>query len=187
MPIDHDLLRILVPPPLDPEEWKQRLRAHEEFLHAIGSTPWGCGWQVLDLSGLPLAVWEGPRAEEGVQLNLNIGNLEGLSLQFARLACAAFPGVHGPAVSFRGADLSHALLTDALLDGADFSSATMNHADLSRSSLRSANFRRAMLVDADFENCDLTGANFRGANVRNARFDGATLDAVVGLPTPGAE
>lgn len=179
--IDHALLRSLTQTPMPLEEWKAHVRAHAAFLDGCAGQSWG-RWQVLSVSGLPLAVWNGPSSETGTQLNLNLANLRGLPLEWACLACAAFPGVNAAGQSFRGAELGRVLLTDAMLDDADFSLARLEHADLSRASLRRASFRKAILTDADFERCDLRGADFRGARLRGARFPGALTEGALGLP-----
>lgn len=182
--IDHDFLRSLARAPMPLAEWQDHLRAHAEFLDGCAGSSWG-SWQVLSVSGLPLAVWMGPSSEAGKQLNLNLANLCGLPLAWACLACAAFPGVLAAGQSFRGAELGRALLTDAMLDDSDFSLARLERADLSRASLRRASFRKAILTDTDFERCDLRGADFRGAQLRGARFDGALTEGALGLPEGG--
>ena len=63
-------------------------------------------------------------------------------------------------------DFSHALLTDARMEGADLIGARMEGADLD---------------GARMEEADLTGARMEGAILRGARMEGALLDA--GAPT----
>lgn len=181
MPIDRALLDSLRRPPMSRDEWQQALDEHAEFVRDV-KPAWGSGFEVLDVSGLPLAVWRGRPSSAGKQLNLNLADLRGLPLEWANLACAAFPGVNAEGQSFRGATLTYALLTDARLDGADFSLARVGDADFSRASLRGASFRKAIVTDADFEGCDLTGADFRGATrLERARFKDALLDGALGL------
>jgi hypothetical protein len=179
--IDHAMLRTLTRTPMSLTEWKERLAAHATFLDASAGASWG-RWQVLVVSGLPLAVWDGPSADAGTQLNLNLGNLCGLPLEWACLPRAGLPGVMAAGQSFRGAELGRSLLADAMLDGADFSLARLEQADLSRASLRGACFRKAILRGADFENCDLRHADFRGAQLRDARWGGALTEGALGLP-----
>lgn len=182
MPIDKDLIARLTAPPMSREAWEQALLDHAEFVRDV-KPAWGSGFQLLDVSGLPLAVWKGTPSTVGKQLNLNFADLRGLPLEWKNLACAAFPGAIAEGQSFRGATLAYALLTDARLDGADFSLARVGDADFSRASLRGACFRKAMVTDADFEGCDLTGADFRGATrLERVKFTGAKLDGVRGLP-----
>lgn len=180
--IDREMIAALTRPPMSREAWEQALLDHAEFVRDV-KPAWGSKFEVLSVSGLPLAVWKGRPSEAGKQLNLNFADLRGLPLEWANLACAAFPGAMAEGQSFRGATLTYALLTDARLDRADFSLAKVGDADFSRSSLRGACFRKAIVTDTDFEGCDLTGADFRGATrLERARFKGATLDGALGLP-----
>ena len=94
--------------------------------------------EVLDVSGLPLAMWPGSTED---QLNLRFANLSGLVLDDARLSAASVAGALAERVSFRRADLRLALLCDARLDGADFEGAHLDLADFSRASLRGACLR----------------------------------------------
>lgn len=177
--IEPDFLARLTGAPMSEDEWRAALAAHETFARA--ASPRKNHWQVLEVAGLPLAVWTGGGAEDGTQLNLNLGNLTGLVLDGAHLDAAAMPGVLAEQVSFRGAALRFALLTDARLTGADFSGATLDGADFSRASLRDVNFRNAVGADVDFENCDLRGADFTNAAIHRPKLKGAQLDGVKGL------
>ena len=179
--IDTELIRRLLQDrkPLNRQEWKQHLRAHQRF---VRSCPYRGRWQVLVASGLPLAVWSGPKVEEGKQLHLTMENLTELDLSFAEIPLAALVPVLAEGVCFRGADLSDSVLTDSLLDGADFSIANLESTDFSRASLRGANFRRAILYYTDFQDCDLTGADFTGALMEDVSFLDARLDGTIGLP-----
>lgn len=180
--IDRELIARLTRPPMSREAWEAALLAHAEFVRAV-RPGWGSGFELLSVSGLPLAVWKGGQAESGQQLNLNFADLRGLPMEWANLACAAFPGALAEGQSFRGATLSYSLLCDARLDGADFSMARLGDADFSRASLRGACFRKAIVTDADFEGCDLTGADFRGASrLERVKLAGARLDGARGLP-----
>lgn len=178
MSLDPALVAKLTGAPLTAEAWRALLERHERFVRRTrpGS---GNAWQVLDVSGLPLALWQGAQSED--QLNLKFGNLTGLSLDGARLIAAAMPGVLAENVSFRGASLRLALVTDARLDGANFEGAELDLADFSRSSLRNANLRGVTGTETDFENCDLTGADFTGAELLRPKLGGAKLDGVKGL------
>jgi uncharacterized protein YjbI with pentapeptide repeats len=167
--------------PMSAEEWAAALAEHETFVrHARPG--WGNRWQVLDVAGLPLAVWEGVTSEHGKQLNLNLGNLTGLTLDFAHLEAAGMPGVMAAGVSFRGANLRLALLTDAQLSGCDFSMARLDMTDFSRANLRGCNFKKAVVTDTDFENADLCDCDFTGASFKKPKLKGAKLDGAKGLP-----
>ncbi|MFV8749696.1 pentapeptide repeat-containing protein [Nannocystaceae bacterium ST9] len=179
--IDHAFLRSMTQSPMSAEDWRRCLDEHAAFLDSCQYARWG-SWQVLSVSGLPLAVWDGTTGSEGKQINLNFANLTGLSLEWACIPCAGLPGVMAEGVCFRGAELSRSLLTDAALDGADFSLARLDHVDFSRASLRGANFKKAIVSDADFENCDLRGADFRGAKFARTRLVGANTEGALGLP-----
>lgn len=178
--IDPELLGRLRGAPLGAEEWRTALAEHEKFVRATRPGA-SSRWQVLDVSGLPLAVWTGGSSERGKQLNLNLGNLSGLALDAANLTAAALPGVFAENVSFRGATLRLALLSDARLDGADFTGADLDLADFSRSSLRNASFRSVTGTETDFENCDLRGADFTGSQLLRPKLTGARLEDVKGL------
>lgn len=180
--IDKEWVARLTRPPMSRDEWELALAAHAEFVREVKPS-WGSGYQLLSVSGLPLAVWRGRQSEVGTPLNISFADLRGLPLEWANLVCVALPGVIAEGQSFRGASLGYALMTDARLDGADFSLVKAGDADFSRSSLRGASFRKAMITDADFEDCDLTGADFRGATrLDRIKLKGAKLDGVLGLP-----
>ncbi|MFZ5439898.1 MAG: pentapeptide repeat-containing protein [Myxococcota bacterium] len=175
--LDPQLIARLTGAPLSAEAWAALVARHQRF---IRDTRPGASqrWQVLDVSGLPLALWPGATED---QLNLKFGNLTGLTLDDARLIAAAMPGVLAEHVSFRRANLRLALLTDARLDGANFEGAHLDLADFSRSSLRGACLRGVSGTETDFERCDLRGADFTGAELIRPKLDGALLDGVVGL------
>lgn len=73
-------------------------------------------------------------------------------------------------VSLERIDLSHAILYDARLEGANLS-----HANLSAAFLRRVNFAGANLVSANFCKADLKYAGFMGANLSNADLTEADL------------
>lgn len=163
------------------EDWAALLTDHATFLrHA---RPGSNGrWQVVDVAGLPLGIWEGPSSEQGKQLNLNLGNLSRLTLDGAQLEAAGMPGANATKVSFREANLRLALLADAQLEGCDFSKARLDLADFSRASCRGANFRGAMATDTDFENADLRDCDFTGATLVRPKLKGAQIAGAKGLP-----
>lgn len=178
MSLDASLLASLTQPPLSAEAWRALLERHESFVRQTRPSA-ATRWQVLDVAGLPLALWTGAQSDD--QLNLKFGNLTGLTLDGARLVAAAMPGVLAEQVSFRRATLRLALLTDARLDGACFEDAELDLADFSRSSLRGANLRGVTGTEVDFEGCDLSGADFTGAQLLRPKLAGARLDEVKGL------
>jgi uncharacterized protein YjbI with pentapeptide repeats len=178
--IDRGAVEQLRQPPITAAAWRSIVRDHDEFVATAKPGIFG-KWQVLEVAGLPLAVWGGETSKQGKQLNLNLGNLTGLDLSWAPLPFAALPGVFAEGIVFRGATLSSSLLTDARLDRADFSMTKCERADFSRSSLRGASFKKALLIDTDFEDCDLEGADFRGARVKGARLVGAKIEKAIGL------
>lgn len=67
--IDPELLGRLSSAPMSAEAWRAALVEHEAFVR--GARPGaGSRWQVLEVAGLPLAVWTGSGSERGKQLNL---------------------------------------------------------------------------------------------------------------------
>jgi len=173
--IDPALLDRLRGAPMGAEALRTALAEHEQFVRATRPGA-GSRWQLLDVSGLPLAVWTGGTSDRGKQLNLNLGNLSGLTLDSANLTAAGLPGVFAENVSFRAATLRLALLTDARLDRADFTGADLDLADFSRASLRNANFQNVTGTETDFENCDLRGADFTGSQLIRPKMTGARLE-----------
>lgn len=177
MSIDRELVARMTQPALTPDAWAALLARHQRFVQAARPSA-SQRWQLLEVAGLPLAMWPGGNDD---QLNLKFGNLSGLSLEGARLIAAGLPGVLAERVSFRGAALRLALLTDARLDGADFTGAELDLADFSRASLRGACLRGVTGTETDFEGCDLRGADFTGAALLRPKLGGAQLDGVIGL------
>lgn len=172
-----DFIAQLTGAPLSPEAWRALLAKHQRFLR---DTRPGASqrWQVLDVSGLPLAMWPGSTED---QLNLRFANLSGLVLDDARLSAASLAGALAERVSFRRADLRLALLCDARLDGADFEGAHLDLADFSRASLRGACLRGVTGTEPDFEGCDLRGADFTGHALLRPKLSRAQLDDAVRL------
>lgn len=178
--MDSKLMAQLTGAPISPEAWKDQLVRHARFVKEARPSA-GSSWQVLDVSGMPLALWQGYSTDD--QLNLKFGNLTGLTLDDACLIAAAMPGVLAEKVSFRRAKLRLSLFTDARLDGANFEDAELDLADFSRASLRNVNFRGVTGTETDFENCDLSGADFTGSDLLRPKLSGAKLDGVKGLKT----
>ncbi len=178
--IDQKLINTLASAPMTAEAWAAALFEHQTFLSYVRPTA-NYAWQVLDFAGLPMAMWVGPTTERGKQLNLNLGNLTGLKVEGTNLEAAGLPGVKAPQVSFRSTNFRLALLTDAQLDGADFSNAKLEFTDFSRASLRGASFRNARIDNTDFENADLRDCDFTGASFNGPKLTGAKLDGAKGL------
>lgn len=74
---------------------------------------------------------------------------------------------------FAGADLRHAVLSNADLRGCDFSETDFTSADLSNANLTASN-----LQGANFSHANLKEANLHSANLENADFTGADLSGV---------
>jgi uncharacterized protein YjbI with pentapeptide repeats len=95
---------------------------------------------------------------------------------------AGKPGGRRATLSFiiaSGYDCDGRLLTDARLDGSDFSGTSFVGADLSRASLYCANLSRCDFRRARLQRCDLRGATFAGASLVGANLDQADMRAAV--------
>lgn len=175
--LDPKLIRQMVRP-MEREEWRPLIRAHQKFVRNSGHG----NWQILTVAGLPMPFWEGGTGDG--QIVLSMIDVRNLDLKFAKLTSAALVGIIGENHNFKGVNLVNGLVTDSFLDGADFSMGRLEDIDFSRSSLRGAKFNKANLTGADFENCDLTGADFTGAKLDRTKFLNATLDDVKGFDYP---
>ncbi len=161
--------------PFSKQEWEEILSQHALFLKAGGGSG---SWQTMNLNGVILGMYAGPSVSQGAHALLNNRKLEGVNLSQINLAYANLVGVIARSQDFRDSNLNHALITDSVLVGADFSRSNLMGADFSRSNLRGCNFSRANLKYCDFENCDLTDADFTGANLSHSRFPGAILNGI---------
>lgn len=103
------------------------------------------------------------------------------------------PGLKGmdlAGLAFTGASLEAAKLSEAILDGTDFSRANLRKADLSSAKLGFSTLQEAQLAGAllegtrfyfasanksIFDNARAAGSNWTGADVRGASFRGADL------------
>lgn len=83
-------------------------------------------------------------------------------------------GRGGARASFKGADLSGAILANRRLDEIDFAGA-----DLSGANLHGSNLTRASLYCTDLTNCNLRNAKLVYADIRGASFRGADLSYAV--------
>ncbi|WP_346017118.1 pentapeptide repeat-containing protein [Pseudenhygromyxa sp. WMMC2535] len=162
-----------VPPNLD-----DRLRAHAKYLAGLharsGGPPGQASWVLLEVSGIPMALLQAPKVDQGEALALQLANLAGCDLSGRVLSWVGLVGLYAPGLDCSAAVLYGAALTDAQLEGACFRGADLREADLSRARLVDACFAGADLRDADFERADLSGADFSGADLRGASF----LDAI---------
>jgi len=96
---------------------------------------------------------------------------------------AQFQGTRLAQANLRGAVLQRAVLTGALLDGADFSETDLRDANLAQASARGVRFvvadlRRAVLARGDFAQGILSRADLRGADLTEASFYEADLARV---------
>ncbi len=162
--------------PLTKTQMNYILKNHYAFLSSGGA---GGKWQTVNVSGLVLGIYTGAKNNEGEQANFERKHLPPrITLTSIDFPFANFCGCYAKRVDFLGANLSHSLFTDSMLDGVNFGEANLAHVDFSRASLRNANFTNANLQNTDFENCDVTGAIFTGANLKGSRFPGAIVKEV---------
>ena len=163
-------------PPLSNNHIFKLISEHHLFLGSGGA---GGKWKTILIKGLVFGIYDGVEGKMGTQANFEHAYIlpdcifKDLALPFSNW-CGAF----ADKLNASGIELSHSLLTDASLEGANFSKSKLCNADFSRADLRRANFQEADCAGVDFENCDLRGADFRGARFPNARFPGADLREV---------
>ncbi len=163
--------------PLSSDKLIQIISQHHEFLSSGGA---GGKWKTILLKGLVFGIYDGAEARKGKQASFEHAHiLSGCFFNNKALPFSNWCGVFADNLKASGIELSHSLLTDASLVGADFSGARLCNSDFSRADLRGADFRKADCAGVDFENCDLSGADFRGARLPNARFPGARLEEVL--------
>jgi len=160
---------------LTQREFIRVLAEHARFLQTGGG---GGHWETINVNGVIVGAYSGLNQTEGAQAVLNNRNLLKLELQGILLSYANLVGIFAERQNFSSANLSHCLITDAMLAEANFTSANLLGVDFSRSDLRGCNFSGANVKYADFENCDLTGATFMGARLDHSRFPGAILENV---------
>lgn len=121
-------------------------------------------WAFCVTFGVASAVWAGPQRGpfDGLQSTLRPGT----------------PVIPAEALG-PGANLAHADLTYANLDGLDLSDADLRGALLGHASLVGANLSGARLSGAQLDYADLRGANLFETNLRHASLLGADLRFVV--------
>ncbi len=76
--------------------------------------------------------------------------------------------------SFRQANLTGALLTQAVLEGSNLSGAVLKEAELVGANLKNANFSGANLVRAALDGANLEGANFKYAQMPKVTMKGGS-------------
>ncbi len=79
--------------------------------------------------------------------------------------------------SFRGLDISSAMLSEANLIQVDLREANLSNADLSNADLRMANLSGANLSNANLEGADLSGAITEGCDMTGAAVTAPTSAA----------
>lgn len=162
--------------PITNSELEEVLAQHHLFLQTGGM---GGRWQTLLINGLVIGDYVDAEGQEGKQASFERRCFaKQLDLVDVELPFANFCSVYAFEKKFINADFSYSLMTDAFMEGCNFTNANLQGVDFSRSNLRSVDFTNANLQGADFENCDLTAANFEGAKLDGSRFPGAILDQV---------
>ena len=114
-----------------------------------------------------------PRYRDEMPLNLSRVDLRGAFLSHARLSSAMV----------RHTNLARAQLVEVQLENADLEDADLRQANLQRARLTGANLRKAYLQDADMRGADLRRADLHGANLHGASLHGALLDSAHADPT----
>jgi len=103
-----------------------------------------------------------------------------IDLKGANLSHANLTNVNLEKMNLTGADLSYAILTNVKLSGADLSYANLSYADLTNATLTHVNLsnslvRFAVMVGANFQQANLTKADFTCANFNNANLTKANF------------
>jgi len=163
--------------PLSPSDLKNIVLEHQQFLNTGGA---GGTWQVLIVGSRTFGVYKNKLHDQGQQATLDLQHINALlPTKGLQLPYSSWCGCYAKEQNFSQTVLTGSLMTDAHLEGADFSNAILKQVDFSRSILTKANFSKADLRGADFENCILTEANFTGAILDGSQFKGAILKDVV--------
>lgn len=159
--------------PITSSEFQSLLDEHKKFIKAGGG---GGTWQTMNINGVIIGIYAGPKIHQGAQAVLNNRRLELLTLSNQSLIYSNLVGILAEHQNWAGININHSLITDAMCEGTNFEGASCIGTDFSRSDLRNCNFRNSNLKYADFENCNLEGADFTGANLSHSRFPGANLN-----------
>ncbi|KAB2339803.1 pentapeptide repeat-containing protein [Actinomadura rudentiformis] len=176
--------------PLTRGELVELAQEHARWLATGGNEAAGRGWtwQVLIVAGLPVALYNGPEGDDGIQATIRSESIEtGTDLRGFVLPFADLTAIFGEKLDLSNADLRGATITDAHLPNVSLRNADLSYADLSRSNLRGADLTGAKLIGTDLENTDLTDADLTNADLTGAKvpgtfFIGTRLDGAKGVP-----
>jgi uncharacterized protein YjbI with pentapeptide repeats len=162
--------------PLSKREFDEILSNHLLFIQGGGT---GGTWQSLEVGGLTMAIYNGPKSSMGKQASFLNSNLSLLNLNDMKLPCCDFVNICYKNGNFRNSQLQNSIFIDSVLVNSDFSGADLSACDFSRAIMVNCRFVDANLTDCDFENCDLSHSNFQGAKTSGSRFPGAILENVL--------
>ena len=162
--------------PITPAIFQPILSDHQEFLKAGGG---GGNWQTMNINGVILGIYLGPKVSRGEQAVVNNQRLDQVSMKAIHLPYANLVGILAENCDWTACNINHSLMTDAMCQGTKFKDMTAIGTDFSRSDLRGCDFSGVNLKYADFENCNLEGANFTDTILTYARFPGAILKDVI--------
>ncbi|MHA1519633.1 MAG: pentapeptide repeat-containing protein [Promethearchaeota archaeon] len=162
--------------PITPTAFQTILSNHQEFLKAGGR---GGDWQTMNINGVILGIYIGPKVLRGEQAVVNNQRLDQINMKESHLPYANLVGILAENCDWGRCNINHSLMTDTMCRGTNFEAISAIGTDFSRSDLRGCNFSGANLKYADFENCQLDGADFTNAILTNARFPGANLKNVI--------
>ena len=164
-------------PPISKHGLEKIIIEHQGFLANGGA---GGMWKTLLIKGIVTGIYQHFDIKEGKQACFeNIHLSSDLSFNEIELPFANFCSTYAEAVDFSNADLSHCLMTDAMLAKANFLNTILINTDFSRANLKGASFVNANCAGVDFENCNLENADFTGARIDSARFPGTNLKGVI--------
>jgi len=125
----------------------------------------------LDNSTFVGCVLKGVDLHKAHTTNINIDAASTANMDKANLQGCKFN------ISFSGASLKDANLTDCTFTKTDFSKANLKSSDFSRSNLDAANFKGATLNEATLTGCSLIRANFGGAKMNKVKMNRCQLMA----------
>lgn len=125
--------------------------------------------QNFELSGANLmgATLTGASFTDGTFASAAMSNVDGTALSLTRVNLSS--------VTWSGARLDDAVLSEIGSTGGDFSSASFQRANVSTSQLADATF-----TDADFSNATFSSVSFDRSNLTRTTFLGASFDSVTG-------
>jgi hypothetical protein len=177
--IDRDLIHNITnfANPIDEDEWFEILEEHRPFaeeLVQLGDI--GMIWEIIQVSGIVIGAYIGPRIDAGKQARLNNRNLQHLDLRRIYLPFANLVGAHAVDQRFDGSILRSIIATDGRFDGSSFDDCDLRGSSFSRSSLDGSSFCRANLDDVCFDGCSLKNCDFTEASMDTTTFRGANLE-----------